>query len=59
MHDYYYNDQLRWLINDDEHDYIMMMYLLYIFIVTLYVLDQDDHLYSWIMVMVKMIKVKY
>jgi hypothetical protein len=30
MHDYYYNDGLRWLINDDEHDYIMMMYLLYI-----------------------------
>jgi hypothetical protein len=29
MHVYSYDDDLRWLINDDEHDYIMMMYLLY------------------------------
>jgi hypothetical protein len=30
MYDYYYNDGLRWLINDVEHAYIMMMYLFYI-----------------------------
>jgi hypothetical protein len=29
MHVYSYDDDLRWLINDDEYDYIMMMYLLY------------------------------
>jgi hypothetical protein len=28
MHVYYYDDRLSWLIND-EHDYIMMMYLLH------------------------------
>jgi hypothetical protein len=27
MHVHYYLDELRWLINDDENDYIMMMYL--------------------------------
>jgi hypothetical protein len=29
MHVYYYGDGLRWLITDDEHDYIMIMYLPY------------------------------
>jgi hypothetical protein len=29
MHVYSYDVDLRWLINDDEYDYIMMMYLLY------------------------------
>jgi hypothetical protein len=29
MHIYYYDDGLRWLINDDDRDYIMMMFLLY------------------------------
>jgi hypothetical protein len=28
MHVYYNDDGLSWLVNDDEHDYIMMMYLL-------------------------------
>jgi hypothetical protein len=29
MHVYYFDDGLRWLINDDEYNYIIMMYLLY------------------------------
>jgi hypothetical protein len=29
MHVYYYDDGLRWLINDDDDNYIMIIYLPY------------------------------
>jgi hypothetical protein len=50
---------LRCLINNDEHDYTMMMYLLYSIASYLKCSRLRMHLYSCIMVMAKIIKVKY
>jgi hypothetical protein len=59
LHVYYFDDGLRWLIID-EHDYItIMIYLSYSTVCLLNVLAQDDHLYSCIIYMAKIIKVKY
>jgi hypothetical protein len=59
MHVYYYVNGLRWLINDDD-DYITIM--MYLPCSTVCLLEGSRfklHLYSCIMNMVKMIKVKY
>jgi hypothetical protein len=60
MHVYYYDVGLRWLINVDfDDDYIMMLYLLYSYDCYLECSRIRLRLYSWIIYMAKMIKVKY
>jgi hypothetical protein len=55
MHVYSYDDELRWLINSDDYDYIMM-YLLYSYACFLECSSFRLHLYSCIIYMVKMLK---
>jgi hypothetical protein len=50
---------LRWLIIDDEHGYIMMLYLLYSYVCYLECSSFKLNLYSGIIYMAKMIKIKY
>jgi hypothetical protein len=58
MHVYYYDDGLRWLINDVD-DYIMMMYFLYSIDCYLEYSSFGMYLYSCIIYMAKMFRVKY
>jgi hypothetical protein len=53
MYVYYYDDGLRWLITDDEHDYIMMMYLLYSYDCLLESSSFRLHLYYCIVIWLK------
>jgi hypothetical protein len=57
MHVYYYDDGLRWLIDGDDD--IIMMYLLYSYACLLECSSFRMHLYSCIMNMTKVIKIKY
>jgi hypothetical protein len=59
IHVYNYDVGLRWLINENfDDDYIMMLYLLYSYDCCLECSRIRLHLYSWVIYMAKMIKVK-